>query len=414
MTDVDLWSQDFRADPYSAYAVLRADSPVHRLTGPMGFEAWLVTRYEDARAALADPRLAKDMAHAPEWMRDQGIVSAEGEGPIGINMLSTDPPDHARLRKLVTKAFTRRRIEGLRPRVQEITDQLLDAMPTDGRAVDLLSALAFPLPLTVICELLGVPVEDRDDFRVWTRELVSAPLSDEGAAIREKAKAAREGYLVDLIANTRARIDPAVDVDDQPNLVSALIVAADEHDRLSERELIGTIQLLLIAGHETTVNLIGNGVLALLAHPGQLELLRLKPELLAPAVEEMLRFDGPVERATARFAVEDVEIGGVTIPAGSVVSVVLGSADHDSVHAQDGGRFDITRTDGGHLAFGHGIHYCLGASLARLEGQVAIGALLARFPDLSLAAAPEDLRWRPGGPANILRGLESLPVHLAA
>ncbi|MCI2422439.1 cytochrome P450 [Saccharopolyspora sp. K220] len=412
MTDLDLWSPEFQADPYPAYAALRANSPVHRLTGPMGFETWLVTRYEDARAALADPRLVRDMAHAPKWLRDQGVVSDEGEGPLGTNVLSTDPPDHTRLRKLVAKAFTRRRVEQLRPRVQKITDALLAEMPAQGQQVDLLTALAFPLPITVICELLGVPTEDRADFRAWTTAFVSAPLTEEGAALREQARVARENYLTELIERTRARIDPSVAPDDQPNLVSALIVAADEHDRLSARELLGTIQLLLVAGHETTVNLIGNGMLALLTHPDQLALLRQRPELLPSAVEELLRFDGPVERATPRFAAEDVEIGGVTIPAGSVVSVVLGSADRDRAHISDGNRLDVTRTDRGHLAFGHGIHYCLGASLARLEGQIAIGAMLERFPDLALACRPEELRWRPGGAANVFRGLETLPLRL--
>ncbi|MGP4016611.1 cytochrome P450 family protein [Saccharopolyspora sp. 5N708] len=412
MTDVDLWSPEFQANPYPAYAALRANSPVHRLVGPMGFEAWLVTRYEDARAALADPRLVRNMAHAPKWMREQGVVSDEGEGPLGTNMLSTDPPDHTRLRKLVVKAFTRSRIEQLRPRVQEITDALVDDMPAQGQEIDLLAALAFPLPITVICELLGVPNDDRADFRSWARVFASAPLTEQGAVQREQARVSRENYLTGLIERTRARLDPTVAVDDQPNLVSALIVAADEHDRLSARELLGSIQLLLLAGHETTVNLIGNGMLALLTNPDQLKLLREQPELLPSAVEELLRFDGPVERATPRFAIEDVEIGGVTIPAGSVVSIVLGSADHDSAHIADGSRLDITRTDRGHLAFGHGIHYCLGASLARLEGRIAIGTMLERFPNMALACPPEELQWRPGGAANVFRGLETLPLRL--
>ncbi|WP_188987788.1 cytochrome P450 family protein [Saccharopolyspora thermophila] len=411
MTQVDFASQEFLTNPYPSYARLREAGPVHRVQGPMGVEIWLVTRYEEARAALADDRLAKSLAHAPQWMRDQKLVSGEDEGVAGRNMLDTDPPDHTRMRRLVAKAFTRRRIDRLRPRIEQITGELLDGMARQ-REVDLIAALAFPLPITVICELLGVRLEDRDDFREWTRMMLTAPLTEEGAAQRERARRIREQYLATLIAQARARVDHAIDPDDQPDLISALVVAADERDQLSERELLGMVQLLLIAGHETAVNLIGNGMLALLTHPDQLRLLRDEPDLLAGAIEELLRYDGPVERATPRFATEDVELGGVTIPKGSAVLVGLAAADRDPAHTPGAEELDITRADRGHLAFGHGIHYCLGASLARLEGQVAIGGLLRRFPELALGCAPEELRWRPGGPVGILRGLEALPVRL--
>lgn len=418
MTQADLWSEDFWADPYPAYAQLREEAPVYRATtGPKGLEVWLVTRYEDARAALADPRLSKHPRNAPEWMRDFGIVTADGEGPLGVNMLSSDEPDHTRLRKLVARAFTRRRIEALRPRVQEITDTLIDAMSRqEQEEVDLITSLAFPLPVTVICELLGVPLRHRDDFRAWTREATSPPLTQDGRGLRRQAEGNLERYISDLITDIRSHIDPTIALDEQPDLVSALIVAADEHDRLTERELLGMIQLLLVAGHETTVNLIGNGMLALLRQPDQLELVRSRPALLPSAIEELLRYDGPVERATARYATQDVELAGVTIPAGSFVSVVLAAADRDPTHTLDTNRLDVTRTDQNHLAFDHGIHYCLGAPLARLEGQVAIGTLLQRFPNISLTVQPDrqshQLRWRPKGPISIIRGLEALPVHL--
>ncbi|MHA6631535.1 cytochrome P450 family protein [Pseudonocardia sichuanensis] len=419
MTDVDLWNEQFRADPYSAYARLREETPVYRAAGGMGFEIWLITRQDAARAALTDPRLASHPRHAPQRLRDRGIFTAEA-GPAGVNMLSADAPDHTRLRRLVSKAFTRRRIEALRPRVQEVTDALADAMThrnqqEDGAEVDLIAALAFPLPITVICELLGVPGADRDHFQAWSRAMIEIPLADDKLALRGQAQQSLHRYLDDLVARKRSEIDRGTGADDQPDLVSALVVAADERDQLTDPELLGMIMLLLIAGHETTVNLIGNGMLALLRHPDQMKLLRAQPELLPSAVEELLRYDGPVERSTMRFATEDVEIGGVRIPAGSVVSVVLAAADRDPAHAPGADQLDITRADHGHLAFGHGIHYCLGAPLARLEGEVAIGTLLRRFPDLALACRPEELCWR-GGPGvnllNIIRGLEALPLRL--
>ncbi|GAA1714807.1 cytochrome P450 family protein [Fodinicola feengrottensis] len=398
-----------RADPYEAYKRLREQAPVHRIEGPMGAEIWLVSRYEDARAALSDPRLSKHPRHAPQWVRDLGLVT-ESENPLGVNLLSTDPPDHTRLRRLVTSAFTRRRMEALRPRVQQITDALLDEM-AGGTEADLLAALAFPLPVTVICELLGVPFADRHDFHRNTRASISPELTPEGLAAQREARRWMRDYMTGLVANARVRVDPTLPPDELPDLVSALVVAADERDGLSEDELVGMIQLLLVAGHETTVNLIGNGMLALLCHPDQLKLLRERPELVVPAIEELLRFDGPVERATPRYTVQDVEIAGVTIPANSMVSVVLAAADHDPAHAPQGDQLDITRATPSHLAFGHGLHFCLGAPLARLEGQIAIGTLVRRFPDLALAVSPEKLRWRDNGITSIIRGLEELPIR---
>lgn len=271
-----------------------------------------------------------------------------------------------------------------------------------------MSALAVPLPITVICELLGIPVVDRADFRAWTQMTLTPPVSEENIEIRKQGNAAMDRYLTHLIARLRCETDGELAYDSQPDLLSALIVSSDDHDQLSERELLGTIKLLLVAG-QNTVNLIGNGVLALLQHPDQLALLSERPNLLPSAVEELMRYDGPIERATPRFTVEDVEIAGVTIPAGSAVSVVIAAADHDPEHFPNPERLDITRTNNPHLAFGNGIHFCLGAPLARVEGQVAIGTLVRRFPAMKLAGRPEELRWLGRG-ANIIRGLETLPV----
>ncbi|MGQ0842319.1 cytochrome P450 family protein [Actinokineospora sp.] len=408
MSEIDLRSDTFQTNPYPSYALLRQDSPVHYIEGPMGLGSWLITRYADARAALADPRLSKDVRRAPDWLRSMGAGAAD-EGPLGANMLNSDPPDHTRHRRLVSKAFTRNRMEGLRPRVQEITDELLDAV-SDTDTVDLMAALAVPLPITVICELLGIPVRDRADFRTWTRMALTPPMSEEAINTRKQGNAAMEAYLSDLIAGIRSEVDDQLDYDSQPDLLSALIVASEDQDRLSERELLGTVKLLLVAG-QNTVNLIGNGMLALLRHPEQLALLRERPDLLPSAVEELMRYDGPIERATPRFTVEDVEIAGVTIPKGNTVFVVIGAANHDLDYFDDPTRLDITRTNNQHLAFGGGIHFCLGAPLARVEGQVAFGTLVSRFPAIKLVGEPAELRWVGRG-ANIIRGVETLPVAI--
>lgn len=317
-------------------------------------------------------------------------------------MLDSDPPRHTRLRRLVARAFTARRVESLRPRVQQITDELLDAMAArPDRRADLIAAFAAPLPMTVICELLGVPGLDRQRFRSWSGEIV-APLNGVGADPR--AVEEMTAYLLELVA-AKAE-DPGED------LLSALIRTRDEDGgRLSPDELIGMAFLLLVAGHETTVNLIGNGVRALLAHPDQLAALRADPDaLIDGAVEEMLRYDGPVQHATYRFAATDLELGGVSIEAGSSVLVALAAADRDPARFAHPGPdvFDIRRTGPGHLAFGHGIHFCLGAPLARMEARIAVRALLDRFPDLAEApdAGPPD--WLPG---SLMRGVTRLPLQ---
>jgi cytochrome P450 len=394
LTHAQVFSPEFEADPHPVYAELRRESPVRLVTMPGGLPAWLVTRYADARQALADPRLAKapaarigGLTELPDW-----VVNGMGQ-----HMLNVDAPDHTRLRRLVSAAFTVRRIEALRPRIEQITDELLDAMAGQD-VLDLIDAFAFPLPIQVICELLGVPVADRDSFRAWTNAIIG------GLAARDELPAAAEGlvrYLRDLVRAKRAA--PADD------LLSALVGVRADRDQLTEDELTSMGFLLLIAGHETTVNLISNAVYALLNHPDQLAGLRAEPALLPAAIEEFLRYESPVETSTFRVATEPVEIAGQLIPAGHVVLIGLLSANHDDTRFPDPDRLDVTREDNPHLAFGHGLHHCLGAPLARLEAQIALGRLLPRYPAIRLAVPSHEVTWKPG---TLIRGLTTLPVHL--
>jgi cytochrome P450 len=392
--------RQFVNDPYPTYAKLRAEGPVHRVVSPVHGELWLVVGYQEAKAALVHPGLVKDWKHGnPQWKtRLMGDPNAQMRA-FGRHMLNADPPDHTRLRTLVNRAFTPGRVEALRPRVQQITDALLDGLPESG-TFDLMETLAYPLPMAVITELLGVPELDSERFRAWSN-LVVAPDPDDVEA-GKAAFTALNLYLQRLIEDKRGR--PGDD------LLSALIQTRDEDgDRLSSDDLQAMAQLLMIAGHETTVHLIGNGVLALLRHPDQLAALRADFSLLGNAVEEMLRYDCPVEGSTLRFATEPVEIGGTVIPGGgSVVVVSLAAAHRDGERFAEPDTFDIRRDAGGHLAFGHGIHYCLGAPLARMEGRIAVRSLLERCPNLELAADPAELEWRPG---LLMRGVLRLPLR---
>ncbi|MER5863463.1 cytochrome P450 [Kitasatospora sp. NPDC002040] len=380
-------------DPYRAYARLRAAGPVHRVTGPDGLPVWLVTRYADVREALADPRLALDKRHAaPGNYRGFALPPA-----LDANLLNMDPPDHTRIRRLVAQAFTPRRMAQLRGPVEQVAERLLDAMAPLGRA-DLIEAYAAPLPITVICDLLGVPEQDRHDFRAWTDTLVAPdPTRPQDA---KAAVGAMLAFFTELIARKRAA--PGED------LLSALIAVRDEQDRLTEDELTSLAFLILFAGYENTVHLIGNAVLALLQHPAQLAALRADPGLTDGAVEEFARFDGPTPLAIRRFPREDVVIGGSTVPAGETVLLALASANRDPDRFADPDRLDLHRQDSGHLALGHGIHYCLGAPLARMETGIALTALLRRFPGLALDLPAGELRRRPSLRA---RGLLSLPVR---
>jgi cytochrome P450 len=397
-TLIDLFSPAFKTNPYPTYAHLRSTAPIHRATLPDGQPLWLVTRYEDVVAVLKDERFVKDFRKA---MTSEQLAQLPPVPKVfdilSHNMLDLDPPDHTRLRALVSKAFTPRMIAQLQPRIQTIADALLDAVQDKGE-MDLIDDYAFPLPITVIAELLGVPVADRNKFRAWSNTLVSGTgMVVEEAAV--EAATAFVDYLRTLFAERRAH--PTAD------LISALVQVEEAGDKLSDAELYAMVFLLLVAGHETTVNLIGNGTLALLQHPDQLELLKRDPSRIESAVEELLRYDGPVETSTSRFAREDIDFNGTLIPKGEAVLVVIAAAGHDPDQFINPDTLDITRVDNKHLAFGKGIHYCLGAPLARLEGQIAIGTLLRRLPSLRLNVALEVLIWRPG---LVLRGLKSLPV----
>ncbi|WFE40712.1 cytochrome P450 [Micromonospora sp. WMMD998] len=395
----ELYTDAFAADPYPTFARLRTQRPVCPVGSPR-FDSWLITRFDDARAALTDPRLSKDL-YGP----DQHYLRIFGPNSEGLNrnMLNSDPPEHTRLRRVVSQAFAPRRIEALRPRVATIVDHLIDKMIPRGEA-DLMREFAIPLPMTVICELLGVPPADHDRVLDWTQVIrtsgsASRPPAEERAAVQE-AQLRLHHYLADLVRAKRD--DPADDI------IGALVDAVDRDRTLSEAELVTTTFLLLFAGHQTTADFLGNAVLALLTHPEQLDLLRTTPRLLPTAIEELLRFDGPLPVASPRIATEDVDYHGVRIPRGAIVGVAINAANHDPDHFTDPDRLDLRRARGPHLGFGHGVHYCLGVSLARMEALLALSALLRRLPGLRLAVPPAEVRRLPA--ASPFRGLLELPV----
>ena len=400
------WGSFDRDDPFPVFAHARDLAPVHPVTLIDGHDAWLILRYDEARAALNDPRLSKDLQAA---LASGDDVVAEGlPGPeFARHMLVVDPPDHTRLRRLVAAAFSVRRVEALQPQVQRIVDEILDDLAAEGpdAEVDLVSRFAFPVPFTVICELLGVPEPDRKPFGQALTVLLAPTTTPEEY---ERAEAASDHVVACLKALVAAR---QAEPDDA--LVSALIRARDGDARLSDQELLSSIFQLIVAGHDTTATLIGNSVVALLAHPEQRVWLQANPNEIANAIEELLRFDAPVPHSTFRYATEPIELGGVTIPAGAQVIINLASANRDPEHYRDPDVLDLARTDVRHLGFGHGIHFCLGAPLARMEGAIALGSLLGRFPDLGLAVPPADLHWNHGD-GLVLRGLSALPVVLGA
>jgi cytochrome P450 len=400
---INIFDPAFKATSYREYARLRAEDPVHRTEFPDGRPLWLITRYDDAVAVLKDPRFLKDwrsaMTEEQTAQMDKQLANIGSLRLLSTHMLNTDPPAHTRLRTLVHKAFSPHLIEGLRGRIQSIADELLDAVQDRGE-MDLIEDYAFPLPIIVITEMLGTPTADRNKIRAWSNEITSEHMSPEKMARLATTVPAFTDYLRAMIEERRRA--PTND------LISALVHVEEGGDgKLNEAELFSMVFLLLIAGHETTVNLIGNGVVALLQNPEQLAELKRDPSRIKSAIEELLRYDGPVERATLRFPREDVELGGKIIKRGESVLVVLGSADRDDEHFTDPDALDINRAANKHIAFGHGIHYCLGAPLARLEGQIAIETLLRRMPDLRLTTAPEELSHRS---SLILRGLTSIPV----
>jgi pimeloyl-[acyl-carrier protein] synthase len=388
-------------NPFAIYSLLRTVRPVMRMPveGWNGPGVWFLTRHEDVSFVLRDPRFSADRLRAPlirnNLDRLPSFIQQTAEGLR--SMLTMDPPDHTRVRKLVNKAFTPRRIAELRGRVERIVDELLEPLMSRGR-MDVIDAVAAPLPAIVIAELLGVPAEDHRKFKEWASEIVAGV--GQGGTLRAATAPAVQklfGYLAETIAARRR--------EPRDDLISAMVHAQEEHDALTDSELLATSNLILIAGHETTTNLIGNGLLALLREPDELERLRRDPALFPTAIEELLRFDGPVQ-ATLRVTTEDVEIGGHAIEQGSLVLVGIGAANHDPAVFAEPERLDVGRDPNPHVAFGFGAHFCLGAQLARLEGAVALRALVERFPSMELETDVPSYRPNP-----VLRGLVSLPVR---
>ncbi|WP_330268505.1 cytochrome P450 [Streptomyces griseorubiginosus] len=374
---------DLASDPYPVYAALRAEGPVHRVHVPGSGDSWLVVAHDVARAALTDPRLCNDIRHSASWESDGGHA-------VGRNMLQTDPPRHTRLRRLVATRFTAGSVAALRPRIEAVALELLDALPERGTA-DLVARYALPLPVTVICDLLGVPTADRAEFHAWSHELV-VPTSPETATI---AAGSLTEYLAGLTAPGRERPEGLID-----DLVA--------NPEITPEELLGMAFLILVAGHETTVDLISGTVHALLAHPDQLALLSAEPDLTDIAVEESLRFNSPVHSTAFRFATEPLDLGGTSIEAGDSVLVSLAAASRDPLRFPEPDRFDLRRPARGHLGFGHGLHHCLGAPLARAETSVALSLLLRHRPALAFATDPDSLTWRS---STLLRGLTRLPLR---
>lgn len=401
-TQPNIVSAEFKANPFPFLADLRVSQPVYPTTLPDKTPVWLITRYADVAALLKDERFVKNRrtAMTPEQLRKTPWVPPMFR-PLERNMLDLDAPDHTRLRALVHMAFTPSLIARMRERVQTLADELLDRVMHDGE-MDLIEDYALPLPMTIITEILGVPARDHPKFHRWSKAVVA--LTSPKATLRVIPSVWMFIRYLRQFFKTRRR-------DPRDDLATALIQAEEAGDKLSEDELLAMVFLLLIAGHETTVNLIGNGMLALLETPEEMNRLRQDPALIKPAVEELLRYTSPVLMSTERYAREELNLHGVTIPRGGMTLGVIGSANRDESVFENPDDLDITREPNKHLAFGQGIHFCLGAPLARLEGEIAINTLLRRIPDLRLSGTPESLRWRS---SMILRGLESLPVSFGA
>jgi cytochrome P450 len=386
------------SNPYPMYRALREEAPV---SWNEIFESWIFTRFDDVDAILMNPRFSADRSKAQTRFSEMIRQQQEEFGPFSEapTMLTSDPPEHTRLRRLVSKAFTPRAVENLRPRIRQIVDQLLDEIP--GKEFDLVEEIAYPLPVIVISEMLGVPPEDRGDFKRWSDDVVATlggPFVP--ADVRERARKSIEElaeYLSGVIAERRA--------EPRDDLISRLIAAEDGGQVLSEVEIFSTTILLLIAGNETTTNLISNAMYTLLQNPDQLEVLRGDLSLMPSAVEEILRYNGPVQ-ATGRVAMADIEVGGVTVKEGQMAMAVLGAANHDPAKFADPERFDVKRNPTDHLAFGDGIHFCLGAPLARAEAQITFEEILRRYPRIELAGEPT---W---GGTFIIRGAKKLPLAL--
>lgn len=400
MPTFDLFSPAFKRDPFATFARMRQEAPVYAHVSPGGATTWYITRYEDVLAVLKDnDHFVKDIHNTRSGTAVSSTSPPTLHQLINQNMLFSDPPDHTRLRALVSQAFTPRRVEQTAPRIQAAADGLLDRVATAGQ-MELIADYALPLPVVVISEMLGIPAADQTDVADWSQAIISPGGRGLGQRVRKQKMRALVEYLGRLFAARRRQ--------PQDDLVTALVQARMEAgDRLSKPELSSMVALLLVTGHETTVNLIGNGALALLQNPAQLAWLWENEKGWGTAVEELLRYDGPVETSTTRWVRADFTFKGHLLRRGDVVRVCLASANRDATHFAHPDDLDLTRADNKHLAFGHGIHYCLGAPLARLEGQIGLQTLFARFPHLRLAVSPAELVWRPGV---LFRGLYSLPV----
>jgi cytochrome P450 len=398
----ELYSQSFKSHAYATYAQMRADAPVFQQPGMDGTTPiWFITGFQDVEAVLRDEKtFVLDASNAldPQQLADMFPPQPAVIDFISNHLLTKDGEDHRRLRSLVNKAFTPKIIQQLRGRIQEIADSLLDKVQGLGE-MDLIEAYAFPIPITVIAELLGIPSQDREKFRLWSGAFITPDLS-EGADERF-ASLMQDfvAYFTRLFAERRAN--------PQEDLISSLLQAEDAGDQLKENELFSMVILLITAGHETTVNLVGNSTLALLQNPVQLARLKADLSQMPAAIEEFLRFDGPAERAITRWVARDTVLGEKRLHRGDLVIAVIGAADHDPAQFAQPDELNIDRQDNRHLAFGKGVHYCLGAPLARLEGEIALSTLLRRLPNLRLNAQPDQLEWRL---VPIIRGLKSLPV----
>ncbi|OEH91093.1 cytochrome P450 family protein [Bacillus solimangrovi] len=398
----DLYSSEYQHNPYPTLEYFREHDPIHPFyvyLGDIKANAWLITRYQDVLALFNHKYVTKDVINnlneeeKKEWKYGSNIEL------IFNNMLFKDPPDHSRLRTLVHKVFTPKMISELKNRIEQISIELIEKMK-DKKNVDLLDDYAYPLPVTVISEMMGIPKEDRNKFRVWSKMITD--ISNNAEEVQKFESSIQEfmQYLEETIEKRKK-----VPSDD---IISGLVIVEENGEMLSHNELLSMLLLLIVAGHETTVNLIGNGMLALLQHRDQLEKLRENPEYIKTAIEELLRFTNPVEFATERYAREDFIFHGNEIKKGDFLFLGLAAANRDPLQFANPNELDITRHPNKHLAFGHGIHACLGAPLARLEGQVAFQHLLEHFPNISLDVDDKEIIWRR---SEIFRGLEALPIH---
>ena len=396
-----LSGDQFKANPFPTFAQMRSEEPIYPFaTGGNPATIWIITNHEYAEAVLRDHKRFVKRWENTRTPEERAKLQPESLAVQMLNnhMLNTDGEDHTRLRTLVNKAFSGTIMAQQRTRVQTIANELLDQVAARGQ-MDLIDEYAFPIPIVVICDLLGIPHQDRDKFRAWSNAFISQAMNEDEWQEQVKFLQGMLQYLGEIFAQRRAQ--------PQPDLISALVQAEENGDRLSETELYSMVVLLIVAGHETTVNLIGNGTLALLQHPDQLQKLRANPQLIESAVEELIRYDGPVETATMRFAAEDVTLGDKVIRRGEAINVTLTSANRDESRYAQADALDLERQNNRHLGFGMGVHYCVGAPLARMEGQIALNTLIQRLPNLRLAVPVAELRWTN---TSVVRGLKHLPV----